>query len=208
MKNTEFMYKRIRNVCGLLGMLLPWIALFSASLVANKPSEWFYSISATYYLTPALAMVLTAASIVLMCYDGYEFIDNLVTTSSGVFGLLVVLFPCNTAFIEGRVGFFQVDVALSNIIHCISAGVFFALLAVNSLFLFTKTEDTQVMTDKKKVRNVIYRVCGIGMLVFGIVQSFIAFLPPWMTMVNEIFMLQFFGVSWLVKGGAVPFLND
>ena len=42
----------------------------------------------------------------------------------------------------------------------ISAIIFFGLLAYNSFFLFTKSSD--VMTDKKKKRNIIYRVCGIG----------------------------------------------
>ena len=43
----------------------------------------------------------------------------------------------------------------------ISAIIFFGLLAYNSFFLFTKSSG--VMTDKKKKRNIIYRVCGIGM---------------------------------------------
>lgn len=42
----------------------------------------------------------------------------------------------------------------------ISAIIFFGLLAYNSFFLFTKSSG--VMTDKKKKRNIIYRVCDIG----------------------------------------------
>ena len=83
--NTKLMYKRIRNVCGFLGMILPWLALFSAGIAEHPSEKWWYSISATYYQSPALAAILASASIVLMCYDGYTFIDNLVTTISGVF---------------------------------------------------------------------------------------------------------------------------
>ena len=60
--NETKMYYRIRNVCGFLGMILPWIALFSAALVPHPDETWWYSISATYYLTPALAGILTTGT--------------------------------------------------------------------------------------------------------------------------------------------------
>ena len=41
------MYLRIRNLCGLLGILLPWIALFAAGIKLDKPHAWWWSISAT-----------------------------------------------------------------------------------------------------------------------------------------------------------------
>ena len=71
--NILLWQKRIRNYAGFLGALLPWLALFSAWLfgaVTNDLSGNFwhdFSISATYYCSPALAGVLTSASIVLMC---------------------------------------------------------------------------------------------------------------------------------------------
>lgn len=208
--SINLMYKRIRNYVGLLGMLLPWLALFSAGIVDPHPSvKWWYSISATYYQSPALVGVLTAASIVLMTYDGYSLIDNAVTTISGVFGLGIVLFPCSVDWIDGKVGFFQLPIELSHKIHCACAAIFFILLAFNSFFLFTKTDAGSLITDKKKLRNKIYHACGLGMFVFLVFQAFSSFfLPGWLTMINEIFLLQFFGISWLVKGGAFKFLND
>lgn len=199
------MYSRIRNLCGFLGMILPWLALFSAGIVKNKPdSTWWWSISATYYQSPALVGILTAASLVLITYDGYKWYDNLVTTLSGVFGLMIVLFPCEVAWIEPttRVGFFQLPMNVSMYIHNISAACFFTLLAVNCLFLFTKTDCPNNMTKQKKNRNIVYRVCGIGMFAFGIFQGVYGLfkLPEWITMINEIVLLQFFGISWLTKG--------
>ena len=88
------MYLRIRNLCGLLGIILPWIALFSAGIVLNKPEGWWWSISATYYQSPALVGVLVPACIVMMSYIGYDWKDNLITTLTGLFGLGIVLFPC------------------------------------------------------------------------------------------------------------------
>ena len=90
------MYLRIRNLCGLLGIILPWIALFSAGIVLNKPEGWWWSISATYYQSPALVGVLVPACIVMMSYIGYDWRDNLITSLTGLFGLGIVLFCCSS----------------------------------------------------------------------------------------------------------------
>lgn len=204
------MYLRIRNLCGLLGMILPWIALFSAGIASHPNNEWWWSISATYYLSPALVGVLVPASIVLMSYIGYESVDNWITTMSGVFGLGIVLFPCKVSWIaDGTlVGFFQVPIEISHIVHTVCAALFFLLLAYNSIFLFTKSGAVQ--TERKKVRNTVYRVCGWGMvsleLVFAITR--IAGAPKYTVMILEILLLSFFGFAWLVKGEFFPFFND
>lgn len=209
--NQLLWQKRIRNYAGLLGALLPWLSLFSAFLygkISGGLSSGFWndlSISATYYCSPALPAVLTAAAIVLMCYDGYSKIDNLVTTLSGVFGLMIVLFPCKCSIAPEHVGFFQLPKDISNIIHCSSAVIFFCLLAYNSIFLFTRYEGMK--TENKEKRNIVYVVCGIGMLSAMILMP-IPFHFPAKTWWVETVSLSFFGISWLTKGGAFPFLND
>ena len=78
------------------------------------------------------------------------------------------------------------------------------LLAFNSLFLFTKTDG---ITERKRKRNLIYRICGIGM-----VASFVALVPlnifdVWAgTWAIEAVALAFFGVSWLTKANCYPWL--
>lgn len=209
--NELLWQKRIRNYAGLLGGLLPWLALFSAWLYGRMTggltqSFWSgLSISATYYCSPALVGVLTSASIVLICYDGYETIDSAVTTLSGVFGLMIVLFPCNCSLSTEYVGFFQLPRKISSMTHCTSAVVFFCLLAYNSLFLFTKHDEK--MTEKKKIRNILYRICGIGMLCAMILMPLPVKFPA-KTWWVEMIALTFFSVSWLTKGGAFKFLND
>ena len=209
--NKDLWLKRIRNYAGFLGGLLPWLALLSASLYdaisGTLPAAFWkdFSISATYYCSPVLPAILTAASIVLMCYDGYTKLDNIVTTLSGVFGVMIVLFPCKCALISDYVGFFQCPVKISSIIHNTSATIFFLLLSFNALFLFTKHDGN--MTEKKKQRNFIYRVCGGGMLLALILMP----LPIYFyakTWVIETIALSFFALSWLVKGGAIESLND
>ena len=140
-----------------------------------------------------------------MCYDGYSLRDNIVTTISGIFGIMIVLFPCACTVSGETVGFFQLPVAISNTIHCASACAFFVLLSINSLFLFTIGE--KVSTKQKKIRNIIYRVCGIGMLCALILMVLpVSFFAK--TFVVEAIALTFFGISWLVKGQVFGILKD
>lgn len=208
--SKDLWLRRIRNLAGFLGMILPWISLIGAIIVSKAtgvPVEFWptLSISATYYICPALTGILTAASVVLMCYDGYSLRDNIVTTISGVFGIMIVLFPCACTVSDEMVGFFQLPVAISNTIHCASACAFFILLSINSLFLFTLGEKEP--TKQKKIRNIIYRVCGIGMLCALILMVLpVSFFAK--TFVVEAIALTFFGISWLVKGQVFGILKD
>ena len=208
---AESWLKRIRNLAGFLGMILPWIALVGATIVAKTKPEvipddfWeTLSISATYYITPSLTGILTTAAIVLICYKGYDWKDELVTTLSGIFGLMVVIFPCDCSLAKGTVGFFQLPVSISDKIHCTAAVLFFLLLAINSIFLFTLGESN---TPQKKFRNFIYKACGIGMFS----TLFLLILPINFNakiFVVESIALTFFGVSWLVKGQIFGLLAD
>ena len=206
----ERMYLRIRNLCGLLGIILPWLALFSAGIADHPDDKWWWSISATYYLSPALVGVLVPACIVLMSYIGYDHVDNLLTSAAGLLGLGIVLFPCKVSWVPDgtTVGFFQIPVEVSNYFHLGCAAVFFILIACNSLFQFTRSGET--MTDRKVLRNKIYRFCGYGMFVtlVAFVVARLLGAPGYSVMIAEIILLHLFGFAWLVKGEAFPFLND
>ena len=209
-KKERKMYMRVRNLCGILGVVLPWLALFSAGVAEHPSTEWWWSISATYYQSPALVGVLCPASLVLISYIGYNSLDNWITTLSGIFGLGVVLFPCRVSWIpDGTpVGFFQIPIEISTHLHTVCASLFFLLIAFNSFFLFTKSGGE--MTDRKRIRNRIYRICGAGMrffeLVFALLTLFHA--PGYCVMIVEIILLHLFGFAWLTKGEAFPCFND
>ena len=182
---------------GWLGMCLPWIVVI---LVGYIPP----SISATWYTnasTPFM-IILGSASFLLISYRGYTKLDDIILTLSGVAGLGICLFPCATFATTDRVGTFLVDKMISNSLHNVFAITFFVLLAVNSFFLFTKSYG--MMTRRKRIRNIIYRVCGVGML-----ASFALLLLPdfyekvW---VVEAIALFFFGVSFLTKADIYPWL--
>lgn len=188
---------RLRAMIGWLGMLLPWIVVL---LVHYFPR----SISATWYTnacTPFM-IILGSASILLICYKGYTKFDDILLTCSGIAGLIICLFPCAVPEVTGEVGTFLIDRGISAKIHNASAIVFFGLLSYNSFFLFTKSSGE--MTKNKKIRNVIYRICGVGM-----VASFLLLLMPsfyiriWLV---ETIALFFFGISFLTKADIYPWL--
>lgn len=188
---------RLRALIGWLGLLLPWIVVL---LIGYFPE----SISATWYTNACTVfmIILGAASFLLISYKGYERLDDILLTCSGIAGLGVCLFPCYVADYVGPVGTFLIDSQISNIIHTIFAVVFFALLAYNSIFLFTKS--TGEMTPRKRARNIIYRVCGIGMIAsFGILLLPYFRIKIWLM---ETIALFFFGVSFLTKADIYPWL--
>ena len=188
---------RLRVLLGILATILPIIV---AVLYGFIPP----SISATYYtaacITPFM-IILGASSILLISYKGYTLLDDIILTVAGITGLCICLFPCYTSTLI-LVGTFQIPALISDTIHCIAAVIFFLLLAFNSFFLFTKGSGEP--TRNKKIRNIIYRICGVGM-----VASFALLLLPYFygqIWVVETIALFFFGVSFLTKADVFPFL--
>ena len=188
---------RLRVILGTLAILLPWIV---AALAGKIPS----SISATYYydacITPFM-IILGAASILLISYKGYSLQDDIILSLSGVFGLCICLFPTYT-YSQDFVGTFQLPVSVSSTLHNASAVIFFILLSYNSIFLFTKGDGNP--TKNKKIRNWIYRICGVGMLAsFAILLLPSFYIQVWLV---ETIALFFFGLSFLTKADVFPFL--
>ena len=198
--------KRMRIMIGILGMALPW-------LVALITLSWPQSISFTYYSLFAVGtfmVVLGSAGILLINYKGYEKIDDISATIAGIFGILICLFPMTyLPDPSTKTGILHLQSNISNIFHCISAVGFFGTLAFMSFFLFTKTDGE--MTKQKKIKNIIYRVCGVGMLA-SFLLMLLNLIPGVhiynLTWIVEAIALFFFGASWIVKSNAFPFLND
>lgn len=196
---------RLRAMCGWLGLLLPWIVLALCAIYGCAPNGHIFpdSISATYYYDPTITpfmIILGSSSILLMCYRGYTWIDDLINTVTGIAGLCICLFPCYSA--NRYVGTFQIPVTISGPIHNISAAVFFVLLAINVLFLFTKSSGE--MTRNKKIRNIIYYICGGGMIL-SLVGLFV--FSGWaVTWWVEAIALMFFGIAYLTKADIYPWL--
>lgn len=188
---------RLRKILGFLAILLPWIVTILAGKIPS-------SISATYYIDSCITpfmIILGASSILLISYKGYDLQDDIVLTLSGIMGLCICLFPTDTPT-EVFVGTFQLPVDISCKIHNTVAITFFALLAYNSIFLFTKGDGNP--TKNKKIRNIIYIVCGIGMLAsFSILLLPSFYIRVWLV---ETIALFFFGISFLTKANTYSWL--
>ena len=197
--------RRLRCTIGWLGMSLPWIVLILSLVFGYGFPD---SISATYFRDPCIApfmIILGSSGILLYAYTGYDNVDDTLNTVAGIFGLCVCLFPC--AARSGIIGTFQLQAATSDIIHMISAISFFGILAYNSLFQFTK--GVADPTPNKKKRNIIFRICGVGMIASFILlplTSFDVIAIPHVVWVIEAIALTFFGVSWLTKADCYRWL--
>lgn len=193
--------RRLRCIIGWLGMLLPWIVLIQSLAYGYSFPD---SISATYFrdtcITPFM-IILGASGILLFTYNGYDKVDDVLNTLAGVFALGICLFPC--AGKTGDIGTFLIKANVSDVIHMASALGFFGILAYNSLFQFTKGSDNP--TKNKKRRNIIFRICGVGMIasfvLLPLAQYHILEIPH-VIWVIETIALAFFGISWLTKANA------
>ena len=205
---------KLRKILGWLGVALPWIVAILYMIFEANSIVLPHSISATYHvlscITPFM-IILGSAGILLICYDGYDKQDSIICTLAGIFGLCICIFPCrnlpNATELEASIliGTFQLPAGISGWIHNITAIIFFGLIAYNSFFLFTKSSG--IMTPEKRKRNIIFRICGLGMI-----ASFILLIPLMLLKISaaiwivEAIALMFFGISWLTKAQCYKWL--
>jgi len=200
-------YLTLRRCIGILGMALPFAVMLGGLL--QSPLQIQSSISDYYYtnMRDFFVGLMCAVGLFLITYKGYDRIDNGVSIASGILAFGVAAFPTFTPTGESlRVGIFLLDDDVSKYIHLTCACLFFALLALNSIFLFTKSDDKPV-TARKRTRNAVYVTCGVVMLAsIAILAAYVAFLQSTPVarlrpvLVLETLMLAAFGFSWLVKG--------
>jgi len=175
--------------------------LFSKISIQQSISYYYYT-----NMRDFLVGLLFCVSMFLITYRGYLVIDNLVTSLCGIAGMGIAIFPCLYDPDKGLpVGIFQLRSETSYIIHLSCAGLFFFLLAMNSMFLFTISKGPK-KTENKKKRNRIYYGCGITILLSLITLAVLfktnkeAIDKYKVTLIMETIMLFAFGISWLVKG--------
>ncbi len=203
-------YLAMRRLIGILGISLPFVVVLGG--FAHGESGVQGSISGYYYthMRDFLVGISSGVALFLMSYKGYERIDDFVAKLCGIFAVGMVLFP--TAMYSGktvRVGMFFINDDISGIIHLAFSALFFLALSFNSLFLFTRRHPG-VMGKEKKRRNVVYRLCGIVMIVAIVsIAIYTLFLrDTFLAAVNPVLILESvaliaFGISWWVKGNTL-----
>jgi hypothetical protein len=219
--NTAVSYWRLRQLIGLLGILLAFLSVLIGLLGgSDNPQHWWSSISATYYSNagPVMIGLLVCVGMFLITYDPYDAADAVISTVSGISALIIAFFPCSLeAFADSKAGVFHLPTSVSQIIHSIGAVAFFISLACMSLFLFTRTNGS--ITARKKTRNKIYLICGWTIIaaltadgiltalyannIIGNGKGQYAYEYTAWGMGLEAVMLTAFGISWLTKGGLI-----
>ena len=205
-----------RRILSILCLLLaPTCILFGLFGKTTNVEGWWKSISATFFCNSNILMIglLVAIAIYFFSYKGYDIRDRICSIIEAVSSLGIVCFPCNSIEnVPERIGLFNLPNNISMIIHCVFAGILFVAFGFNILFLFTLSVYNP--TKEKKVRNVIYRVCGIIILTFCVIQGVTSTIwkwyPEWYpnTLVNEFIMLLAFGIAYLIKSESIRILND
>lgn len=210
-ENLTISYVQLRKFIGILGIALPFACILGGWIFGHAAVQTTLS---GYYYTNMRDMfigIMVCVSLFLITYKGYEPKDQVITTVTGIAGFGVAIFPCNMGeFGDVRVGIFQLMSKYSNWVHASSAILFFLLLAINSICIFTISNDVQNMTQGKLTRNLVYRLCG-GIIICSLICLIVLviFLPSsvignsLIILFLETVMLIAFGISWLVKGETI-----
>lgn len=197
-----------RKLIGYLGMALPIVAVLGGfmpqgGIIQESISNYYYTNMRDFFVG-----ILCCVSLFLICYRGYEAIDDIITDISGICALGIAMFPMS---LQGsyKVGIFNINDNVSNNFHYAFAALFFLSLAFNSLVLFTKHKGGQ-MSKEKRMRNFTFRMSGIiilGCLLFLAIYSIclqntsVSKINP--ILICETIALFAFGISWLIKGQTV-----
>lgn len=203
-------FQTLRKAVGWLGICLPLALILVTAIVGNctclqdSVSHYYYTASGDLFVG-----VLCAVALFLFAYKGYKGdSDNLWTSLAGFFALCVALFPTNNNSADSCAIIHLPDNELRRIIHYGSASAFFLILSGISLFLFTRSKGEK--TREKKMRNKVFKVCGIVILAAVIAIGIYGFTKGenrW-GKYKPVFWLEWlallaFGISWLVKGELV-----
>ena len=208
--NDVITFRRIRKAIGILGISLPIILIiFSLIKVSNTGMQ--FSISHYYYTNfrEILTGILCSVGLFLILYKGHRNPkiwknDSLMTNLAGTMAFGIAFFPTSPVdcaqkiysivpICEDWLGYF----------HYGFAAVFFGLLAIISIFVFTIGQAPPKDGKNSKLNeNNIYITCGVLIFVFMILTFVFEKLNlfKYSTLIFETLMLAAFGISWLIKG--------
>lgn len=199
-------YLTLRKAIGFLGVAFPIVVSLGAFIFFGTGLQG--SISAYYYtgMRNVFVGILWAIGFFMISYKGYGIYDTIAGILGCVFAVGITLFPTtpeiNPSTREQLIGH----------IHLSLAALFFIVLIIFSMYLFTKTAENKEehpVTGRKRQRNVVYIVCGAVMAACIVLIGIYQFLPSSTASLvkpyDPIYWLETiaiisFGISWLIKG--------
>jgi len=205
-------YLGMRQFAGWIGIILP-LAVALGNWPVNGHLEG--SISAYYFTRMGawFAGSLWVIGFFMISCRGYDKWDELSGRLSGVFALGVALIPMNYWGVKHG------WVEYRGWLHWTCAALLFIILALTSLFLFTKS-NTRNPTAKKRIRNTCYKICGCAILTcialigaYNLLDKFDSLLYAQIGSYKPVFWFEAgaivsFGIAWLVKGETFGFIRD
>ena len=196
-----------RQLIGIIGLLLPlalWLLDGLRPTTGLQHWQPLASVSA-YYYTQAVSVLaggLVALTVFLLSYKGYNNehgrYDRVAAIIAGLAALLVAFFPTATPPNLTPLSWWTPKTGW---IHYLSAVVLFSSFIFFCLIQFPRSEMKANLPWDKQVRNYFYIFCGLAIaacLVWAAIASFKRASIFW----QETWALEFFALSWLVKGHA------
>lgn len=190
-------------------MLLGNYFLADCSYIQQSISDYYYTVTGNLLVGMFCCMALF-----LISYKGYpgEQLDEWLTTIAGILALGAAFIPTNEPLIKSCAIIHLPWDTTRSLTHNLLASLFFIMLALISMLLFTKGRGEP--TPQKIKRNRVYIICGSIMLLVIIVvpiyHQLVKAYPAWekykLVFWLETLAMTAFGISWLVKGGL--FLRD
>ena len=200
-RSVVFDYRALRLLMGLIALALPFV-------VTALSTTDLSSISASYYTEARDAFVgmLFVVSAFLWAYNGHAPAEGRASKIASLAAILVALFP--TACDSCKSG-------IVSVIHYLSAGTLFSILAYFCFRFFRKNTKGQLRMSKKWRRDKIYLACGTVMVACMLIAAVANLtlsqetLNAWqVTYWAEAVALGAFGVAWIVAGKYLPALTD
>ena len=195
-------YAALRKAVGIIGIALPVVVALGALVLECPPalqptiSDYYYTVMRGWFVGS-----LCAIGVFMGSYRGYDRRDRVAGGCACAFAILAALFPTageNVDRLAKAIG----------VVHFICAAGLFLTLAVFCHLFRVSTKSHQ--TRQKILRNRIYAVCGVTILVsIGLIVVYAAFLRETaLARLRPVFWLETiavlaFGVSWLVKGETI-----
>ena len=146
---------------------------------------------------------MSAVGILMLCYRGWSLKSDGLDRAIGIAGCVASLTLANLPCCEALPAWYKWG-------HGAGATVLFGLLSALLIFRFTdgtQDEDEERFIYWKTLRNLVYRFCGVGIIVTGAASLFLtwiqksASIEPWPTelLIVEMICLSLFGIGWLTK---------
>jgi len=201
---------RYRLLIGVLGLMLPillWVIAGWRPTEGLQRWEVLSSVSAYYYTGAVVAFVgiLVALGVFLVTYRGYKneynLLDRLAGIVAGIAAIGVAFFPTEAPLGMPKPSWWTPK---TGTIHYFCAFVLFSAFIFFSAFLFPKSraKKGEPLPSNKRKRNFLYRLFGVAMIVCMVLIFVIRKITDGPIFWPEAIALEFFAVSWLLKGRA------